>query len=128
MTLRTTTTSITFTKPFTLAESNETYPPGVYEVETDEELLEGLSFHAYRRVRTVMRLPVSPGRRGVSRSLMIDPEELEAALRQEAQPDAPPGAAPAAATSTLTAVTAIAEVDRRAVDRAEDEGMIAHPQ
>jgi hypothetical protein len=50
MTVRTSRQSVTFTEPFSLSGIDEVQPAGTYTVETDEELLPGLSFPAYRRV------------------------------------------------------------------------------
>ena len=57
-------------------------PPGVYTVDTEEELLESVSFPAYRRVSTVMRC-LAPG--GITRFVAIDPIVLAAALAREAR-------------------------------------------
>jgi len=57
MTVRTIKSSVTFVKSFTLGDFDEVLPSGTYEVESDEELLEGLSFDAYRRIRVLIHLP-----------------------------------------------------------------------
>ena len=41
---------LTFKRPFTLKGVERQLPPGEYEVATDEELIEELSFPVYRRV------------------------------------------------------------------------------
>ncbi len=41
MARRTTTKSVTFARPFRLAGLEEEFPAGQYDVETDEELLDG---------------------------------------------------------------------------------------
>lgn len=84
MTMRTSEKTVTFKRPFFLAGSDEMQPAGVYSVETDEELLEGVSFPAYRRTASWMRRHENPGRPGVVQTLKIDPEELDAALRRDA--------------------------------------------
>ena len=48
---------MTFTRPFSLRGTVGPQPAGSYVVETDEELIEGLSFPAYRRVATTIFLP-----------------------------------------------------------------------
>ncbi len=81
--IRTTTKTVTFARPFVLAGYGDPLPAGNYVVETDEELLDGVSFVAYRRISTVLHLharPSSPGRRQV---LPIDPAELDAALTRD---------------------------------------------
>jgi hypothetical protein len=93
MTLRTTTKTVTFRRPFILGGFDEVLPAGAYKVETDEELLEGLSFPAYRRTLTVIHLHPRPGHPGLMQTLTIDPSELDAALkRDQAQIVSPFGA------------------------------------
>jgi len=47
MTVRTSRKSVTFTQPFSLSGIDKVQPAGTYTVETEEELLPGLSFPAY---------------------------------------------------------------------------------
>ena len=124
MTIRTTKKTVTFVNPFLLGDFGEVLPSGTYNVETDEELLEGLSFHGYRRMQTLIHLPATPRRPGLSRTLTIDPDELDAAHKRDA---AAPEQASAGTPSKGTPKPREAETDRKAVDRAEDEGMIIHP-
>jgi hypothetical protein len=56
MTVRTDRKSVTFTQPFSLSGIDEMQPAGTYTVETDEELLPGLSFPANRRIATLIYL------------------------------------------------------------------------
>jgi hypothetical protein len=53
MTMRTTSKTVTFHRPFWLKGVDRLLPPADYRVVTDEELIEGLSFPAYHRVSTV---------------------------------------------------------------------------
>lgn len=80
MTMRTTQRTVTFTRPFRLDESCEQYPAGRYSIETDEELLEDVSFPAYLRKATMMQLIADPRRPGITEIVTIDPRQLEAAL------------------------------------------------
>ena len=57
---RTTTRTVTFLLPFSIAAANQELPAGAYLVETDEELIQELSFIAYRRVATFLRIPQAP--------------------------------------------------------------------
>jgi hypothetical protein len=41
VTIRTTRSQVTFARPFTLAEMDAPLPPGTYDVDTDEEVIEG---------------------------------------------------------------------------------------
>ncbi len=125
MTTRTTTMTVTFTQPVILGDLDEVLPPGTYEVETDEELLEGLSFDAYRRVLTLIHLPAKSGHRGSSRTLTIDPKVLDAALeRDAASAKASSQQMPTPSASTGALENREAKTDRQGVDRAEDEGML----
>ena len=86
-TTRTTRTTVTFKKPFVLAGIDEEQPAGVYDIETDDERLEGLSFPAYRRVLTLIHLHPKTSNPGLTQSMRIDPDELQVALqRDQAQP------------------------------------------
>ena len=54
MAMRSTSRTVTFRKPFTLSGYPDELPAGDYEVLVEEELLEGLSFAAYRRTATYL--------------------------------------------------------------------------
>lgn len=86
MTVRTRMKKVTFRRPFTLGGLDEAQPAGVYRVDTDEELLEGLSFLAYRRVSTLLHLHPKAGHPGRMLTLAIDPQELDAALQRDHAP------------------------------------------
>jgi len=77
--MRTTRESITFDHPFLLAAVDKLQPAGTYAVDIDEELIEGLSFLAYRRVATTIYLPLHQGSRGSVQAIRVDPQELTAA-------------------------------------------------
>jgi hypothetical protein len=83
MTMRTSHKTVTFTRPFSLSAIDEVQPAGTYTVETDEELLQGVSFPAYRRIATLIFLPSRPGGAFVEQVVNIDPQELEAAQERD---------------------------------------------
>jgi hypothetical protein len=83
MTMRTTKSTVTFVRPFRLGAFGEQLPAGRYPIETDEELLEGMSFPAYRRIATVMQLMPDLLHRGVTEIAVVDPEQLEEALTMD---------------------------------------------
>lgn len=83
MTVRTSKKTVTFGGPFILGGLDEVLPAGDYCVETDEELLDGISFSAYRRILTLMHLHAKPDNPGITRVLTIDPMELDAALKRD---------------------------------------------
>ena len=81
MTSRTTKKTVTFKRPFNLSGFDGEQPAGAYSVETDEELVEGVSFPAYRRMATMMQLETDARPAGGIRQVaVINPKELEAAL------------------------------------------------
>lgn len=88
---RTTRRSVVFVHPFQLAGVDGIQPPGIYDVETVEQQLDGLSFLAYRRLATTITLRGN-NVAAVSRQVhTIDPEDLAAALERDAEaPNEPP--------------------------------------
>lgn len=81
---RTTTRTVTFTRPFELNGLDGVQPAGSYVVETDEELIDSLSFPVYRRIATWIHLPHaderSNGGLGMAQTALIDPDELDRSL------------------------------------------------
>ena len=79
MQARRTSQTVRFQSPFRLTGVEHVLEPGSYEIITDEELIEGLSFAAYRRLSTVML-----ARRGAPvEMLTIDPADLQRAQEQD---------------------------------------------
>lgn len=96
MTMRTSSRTVTFVRPFTLSGINGPQPPGTYTVETDEEPIDDSSPPAYRRIATMIRLPGRPGSGELVQVVTVDPDELAAALlRDGAPPDTPEKPGPA---------------------------------
>jgi hypothetical protein len=60
MTMRSRRETITFQHPFLIKGIDRLLPPGGYEVITDEEMIEGLSFASFRRVATMIMVPAAP--------------------------------------------------------------------
>ncbi|MEO3429263.1 hypothetical protein AAFN88_10430 [Pelagibius sp. CAU 1746] len=83
MTTRIIEKTVTFQRPFVLAGLDEVLPAGDYLVETEEELIGGLSYAAYRRISTVLRLQAESGLPHLTRAMTVDPEELDQALRRD---------------------------------------------
>jgi hypothetical protein len=74
--------TLSFKHPFCLKGIDRTLPAGAYQVITDEQLIEGLSFLAYRRLSTMI---VVPDKQASSIEMVtIDPLDLQAALDQDA--------------------------------------------
>jgi hypothetical protein len=82
MSTRTNRKTVTFRKPFSLKGIGRSLPAGPYEVVTDEELIDGLSFPVYRRVATMMLVPALSSRSSIE-MVTIDPADLSAAIRQD---------------------------------------------
>jgi len=80
--MRTTRESITFDRPLSLTAVDKLQPAGTYAVDIDEELIEGLSFLAYRRVATTIYLPLRQGSHGSVQAVRVDPQELTAAHQE----------------------------------------------
>ncbi|NIJ63077.1 hypothetical protein FHR20_000008 [Sphingomonas leidyi] len=81
MSIRSTRSTVTFASPFRLKATGEILPPGSYEVETDEEAIEGNGHIVYRRVATLLYVPTASG----TRVCTVDPAELAAAIAADAQ-------------------------------------------
>jgi hypothetical protein len=60
MTTRSRREAITFQHPFRIKGIDPSLPAADYEVITDEEMIEGLSFAAYRGVATMIVVPAAP--------------------------------------------------------------------
>lgn len=75
---------LTFARSFELAGVDYPLAAGSYEIVSDEELIEGLSFPVYRRVSTWIMARRSPG--AATEMVPIDPDEL--AKVQASQGDA----------------------------------------
>lgn len=88
MATRTSKRTVTFVRPFTLGGSSVEFPAGRYFIETDEERIDDLSFPFYRRTATMMQLIADPLRPGVTETAVIDPLDLDAALKADAMTDA----------------------------------------
>jgi hypothetical protein len=95
MIMRTQRRFVVFSHPFVLKGIDRLLPPGSYEVVTDEELIEGLSFLVYRRVSTSMIVPAQSHHASAVEMQTIDPRDLEAAQQRDA------------ATAQLAAVKAL---------------------
>jgi hypothetical protein len=85
MSVRTTNSTITFSRPFVLTGIADEQPPGRYTVEVVEELLSHVSFPAYRRVATMMRLLPRTGSTERVRIVDLDPLELAALVAADAK-------------------------------------------
>lgn len=83
MNTRTRRKSVSFAKPFAFAGIGRILPAGSYEVATDEELVEGLSFPVYRRVATLMLVPAFSHQGSSTEMVSVSANELAAALERD---------------------------------------------
>jgi hypothetical protein len=74
-----------FNNTFSFDGSNRMFPPGDYSVLEDEELIEGISWLAYRRKATFIQIPAIGTVGPLTQLLEIDHDELTAIIDQDAQ-------------------------------------------
>ena len=84
MTKRSLRETITFKHSFQIKGIDRLLPPGAYEVITDEEMIEGLSFPAFRRVATMIMVPAAPPRSSTMEMISIGSVDLSDAQRIDA--------------------------------------------
>ncbi|SDR87995.1 hypothetical protein [Bradyrhizobium canariense] len=83
MTIRTTRTTASFSSPFTLQDLEGVQPAGEYVVLIDDELIEGLSRVAYRRLVTLFQTPAISASQRQTQSFSISQTNLDAALMKD---------------------------------------------
>lgn len=129
---RTIKSTITFDHCFRLGDLDEIFPAGSYEMETDEDLLEGLSFQAFRRTVSRIFIPVRSGGQGLLRTVTIDPHAVDTALRRDAASTVASRhrgpVVPKRSKIRSGQVAYETDSDRQALDRADDEGMALDQQ
>ena len=84
MTIRSRRETITFQHPFRIRGVDRLLPPGAYEVVTDEEMIEGLSFAAFRRIATMIMVPAAAPRSSTMEVISIGSVDLSDAQRIDA--------------------------------------------
>ena len=87
MTIRTTKKTMVFHEPFLMLYFDQALPAGTYEVVTEEEQLEGISFLAYRRLQTYIYRRTPPPKAGLAPTHTVDPDDLEAAFMRDGNGD-----------------------------------------
>ncbi|MGY3236496.1 hypothetical protein ACVMAJ_003386 [Bradyrhizobium sp. USDA 4448] len=83
MTIRSRHETVTFKHPFHLRGIARELPAGAYDVVTDEETIDGLSFEVWRRIATMITVPVE-GMRGATELLSIGSVDLADAIAADA--------------------------------------------
>lgn len=74
---------IVFRHPFSLRGWAELQPAGTYALETEEELIEGVSFPAWRRISTTITRRAA-GAAGLIQMLPVEPQDLARAQAADA--------------------------------------------
>ena len=83
MTMRSTRSTVTLSNPFTLSGYPGDLPPDNYEVLVEEELLQGLSFEAYRRTATYLTVRGRGNHAGRTELRAISENDLIEALSRD---------------------------------------------
>jgi hypothetical protein len=78
VTIRTQRRTIEFRRAFLLKGVDRILPPGKYDIVSDEELIEGLSFPVYRRVSTIIFVPAAAQASAIE-MVTVDPRDLQSA-------------------------------------------------
>ena len=84
MTDRTTETTVTFRRPFTLTGFEAAEPAGTYRLVTDEVEIPGLSFLAYAHQATMIHVPALSSGRPTRQVFPVDRAELDRAMAADA--------------------------------------------
>jgi hypothetical protein len=84
MTMRSRRETITFRHPFRIKGIDRQLQAGAYEVITDEEMIEGLSFASFRRVATLIMVPGAAPRAASMEMISISATDLSDAQRDDA--------------------------------------------
>ena len=84
MTIRSRRETITFKHSFRIRGVDRLLPAGAYEVITDEEQIEGLSFAAFRRIATMILVPGASAAASTMEMLSIGSVDLADAQRIDA--------------------------------------------
>ncbi|HEV3161942.1 MAG TPA: hypothetical protein VGZ89_18440 [Xanthobacteraceae bacterium] len=85
MTIRTSSKTVSFARPFLLKGVDRVLAAGQYKVITDEELIEELSFPVYRRVATMIFVPADSQNSSSVEMVAIDPRNLKDAQDRDAE-------------------------------------------
>jgi hypothetical protein len=84
MTTRSRRETVHFRHPFRIRGIDRQLSAGAYEVITDEEMIEGLSFPCFRRVATMIMVPGAAPRQSSMEMFSISSVDLSDAQRNDA--------------------------------------------
>jgi hypothetical protein len=83
LTIKTTRTIVSFNEPFSLRNVEGVQPAGSYAVCVEDELIEGLSHAARRRISTTIQIPSKSSSQEQSRLVAIHQTDLDAMLMKD---------------------------------------------
>jgi hypothetical protein len=83
MTIRTTQSVARFSSPFLLPGFDQPQAAGDYRVDQDEELIEGVSRLAWRRLSAFIHLPAISAEGSTRQMVAINQADLDAALEKD---------------------------------------------
>jgi len=84
VTMRSRREKVHFRHPFQIKGIDRLLPPGDYEVITDEEMIEGISFPCFRRVATLIIIPGTAPHHSSMEMISISSVDLSDAQRIDA--------------------------------------------
>jgi hypothetical protein len=84
MTMRSRRETVTFKHPFRIKGIDRLLSAGAYEIVTDEEMIEGLSFAAFRRTATMIMVPAAVPHGSTTEMISISAVDLSDAQRIDA--------------------------------------------
>lgn len=84
MTTRSRRETVVFLHPARIKGVDRVLAAGAYEVVTDEEMIEGLSFPSFRRIATMIMVPGAPPHHHSMEMLTIDSVDLADAQHRDA--------------------------------------------
>lgn len=90
MTNRSADSIVTFKHPFAIGTHGSELPAGAYRLTVEEELIEGLSFAAFRQTSTVLEVPAIGVSSPIRQYINVNQDDLDAALYKDstrAEPD-----------------------------------------
>jgi hypothetical protein len=84
--MRTRRETVVFRRPFRMPGVDHLVAAGAYTVVIDEEMIEGLSFPAFRRVATTIAVPAAPPNSAAMETISITARDLAEAQRADGLP------------------------------------------
>ncbi len=84
MTTRSRRDTVTFLHPAQIKGLERLLPAGAYEIVTDEEMIEGLSFPSYRRLATMIMVPGAPPHQNSTEMIAVGFVDLADAQQRDA--------------------------------------------